>query len=320
MTPPAPFARNDAHTPAIVAVEREFAPRLRLLFWEFGICLNVLIDDLGDLNTFDTNLDLLRHHVNATKSAASAPGMILSVRLEPTTWNKRAPVDQLFSALCHDDSLAFWQAIHVQMPREILRDAAAPSNEGIPNDLSLNSVVYAGAKENVPYPWKNVRNLSLFDVGSLTLSCDVTVSDIADLSESGKVGLNSTRLLTLALGSIVGRGAEVSDAIEYKTRIGALSWDFVAPSVNLYPLFFSGAVPHTGLRRLSMDVSGMQGSDFAKWLSPIDLSALIALDIRYSEAQSHMVRTVQERLPLSFATDVGAYDGGIYCLHGVCTI
>ena len=124
----------------------------------------------------------------------------------------------------------------------------------------------------------------------------------------------------MTIDSIVGRGAEIPRVIEYKTRIGALSWNFVAPSVNLRPLFFYGVVPYTGLRRLSMDVSGIHGSDLAKWLSDIDLSALITLDIRYSEAQSHMVRAVKEKLPLSFATDVGAYDGGIYCLHGVCTI
>ncbi|KAL1680108.1 hypothetical protein EV122DRAFT_289022 [Schizophyllum commune] len=320
LTPPAPFARNDGHTLTIAAVEREFAPRLRLLFWESGICLNVLIDDLGDLNTFDTNLDLLRHHVNTTKSAASAPGMILSVRLEPTTWNKRAPVDQLFSALYHDDSLAFWQAIHVQMPPEVLRDAATPSSEGVPDDLILNSVVYAGAKENVPYPWRSLRNLSLFDVGTLTLSCDVTVSDIADLSESGQVTSQSSRLLALALDSIVAGGSESMGSDEYQTRIGALSWVSVAPSVDLAPLILCEIIPKIGLRRLSIDVSSMQNTAFVKSLTLVNFSALLAMDIRHTEAQTHLIREVKERLPLSFATDIEFQGGNVSCLHGMCVM
>ncbi|KAI5896053.1 uncharacterized protein SCHCODRAFT_02745151 [Schizophyllum commune H4-8] len=319
LTPP----RDNAHTPAIAAVESEFAPRLRLLFWESGICLNVLIDDLGDLNTFDTNLDLLRHHVNATKSAASAPGMILSVRLEPTTWNKRAPVDQLFSALYHDDSLAFWQAIHVRMPQEVLRDAAQSSDEEVPcpDTLVLNNVVYFGSKENVPYPWRSIHNLSLFDVASLTLSCDVTVWDIVVLSERGKVTNRSSRPLDLILGSIDAQGTGVLTAgVAHITRIGALSWDTVGSSVDLSSLFKYGIVPKQGLRRLLMNVSCIPSAQFEEWLVYIDLSALLTINIIYAEAQSDTVRKVVEHLPLSLTTNVVAYGESTFSLQGVCSM
>ncbi|TRM62030.1 hypothetical protein BD626DRAFT_570250 [Schizophyllum amplum] len=288
--------------------ERRHATKLRLVYKELDDVLVVVIDDKGR----EQMRDRLRKWSSRTAGAASH-----HARKEACAY--RHP----FYALSRNAILSqFWRDIDLQMPNEIMDDAGAPSSYPAPSALKLRSVIYSGAKQNVPYPWTSVDLLSGFDVTCLDLRCDVTVDDCVKLAEvqaTSRDVLLSLKVAHLAAGQADTPGIP-TDTDTYN-RIKALTISSMAPDVVLEDIF-GKVCPQTGLWRLLCNVAGLQiGANLWQWFvnSRVNLSSLMAVDIQYTVTQSIGVQKLAESF--SHITPVTRVIGpDMMILHGSASI